>query len=276
LGIITITSDFGTKDYLAGACKGILLKAMPQATLCDITYHIDPYNFAEASYIIANSTRHFPAHSFHLLLFNLFDKPDCKPVIAWHMDQYYFTSDNGLLPMVLRGQPDKAILLPLPAPDQRYHVLAWVNLFAGAIKAIETGQPLYHLGEEADNLQEKTGLLPAYGEDYLEGRILFIDRFENVVVNITGHDFAQVGKGRPFVIMVSVNDTIQKIYGGYPQTGEGRLLAFFNSAGYLELAINKGNAAGLLGLQAFSHLSNPELMKQRMFYQTIRIIFTNS
>jgi S-adenosylmethionine hydrolase len=276
LAIITITSDFGTKDYLAGACKGILLSTMPQATLCEITHQIEPYNFAEAAYIIANGTRHFPENSFHLLLFNLFDKPDSRPLIAWHMGHYYLTSDNGLLPMVLSGQPEKALLLATPPPEQRYHLTAWVKLFAAAIKAIETGLPWYNLGEEVDNLQEKTALQPIYGDDYLEGRILFIDRFENVVVNITRHDFMRVGKGRPFVIMVSVNDTIQKIQGGYPQTGEGRLLAFFNSAGYLELAINKGNAAGLLGLQAFNHLTNPDLMKQRMFYQTIRIIFTNS
>ena len=275
MAIITITSDFGTKDYLAGACKGILLQAQPQAVLCDITHQIEPYNFAEAAYIIANSTVHFPEHSFHLLLFNLFDKADCKPVIAWHHGQYYCTPNNGLLPMVLRQQPEKAIFLPL-SETKRYNVLGWVEAFAAAIHALAEGKPFYRLGEETDELEVKNAMLPAYGEDYLDGRIVYIDRFENVVVNIGYDDFVKVGRGRPFVIMVSVNDTIRKIHMGYPQTGEGRVLAFFNSAGYLELAVNKGNAAGLLGLQAFSHLTNPELMKQRMFYQTIRILFTNS
>jgi S-adenosylmethionine hydrolase len=272
VAIVTLTSDFGTKDYLAGAFKGRLLNRYAQCRLVDISHDIAPFNFAEAAYIIKNSVAHFPVHSFHLLLVNMFDSVNALPVLAFHEGQYFGVPDNGLLPMVLGSQPEQAISLSLPAGMQ-FNTLAWADCFGEAIAQIQSGLPFYQLGTEPEALVEKTSLLANFGDDYIDGRIIFIDRFENVVVNITRNDFEKVGKGRPFTIAFKSKDHIRKISLGYPQVSEGSSLAFFNSAGYLEIAVNKGNAAGLFGLQAFSHLSNPEFIKARMFYQTVRILF---
>lgn len=272
MAIVTLTSDFGNKDYLTGAFKGRLLNQYAQCQLIDITHEVAPFNFAEAHYIIKNSVTHFPKHSFHLLLVNIFDTVQSTPILAFHEGQYYGAPDNGLLPMVLGGQPELAINLPLAAADQ-FNTLAWADQFGKAIQHIESGHPFQTLGEEPEQLVEKNNLLANYGDDYIDGRIIFIDRFENVVVNITKQDFETIGKGRPFTIAFKSKDNIRKISGGYPQVSEGGSLAFFNAAGYLEIAVNKGNAAGLFGLQAFSHLSNPEFIKSRMFYQTVRILF---
>lgn len=272
MAIVTLTSDFGTKDYLAGAFKGRLLSCYAGCRLVDITHDIAPFNFAEAAYIIKNSVEHYPEHSFHLLLVNMFDTVNSLPVLAWHNGQYYGVPDNGLLPMVLGSQPEQAVTLPL-SPALQFNTLAWADCFGEAIAHIHGGMPFHQLGAEPDTLVEKTSLQANYGEDYIDGRIIFIDRFENVVVNITRRDFEQVGKGRAFTIAFKSKDNIRRISLGYPQVSEGSSLAFFNSAGYLEIAVNKGNAAGLFGLQAFSHLSNPEFIKARMFYQTVRILF---
>lgn len=272
MAVITLTSDFGNKDYLAGAFKGILLSVFPQANPVDISHDIAPFNFAEAAYIIRNSCPYFPEHSFHLLLVNLFDTDTCEPILAYHQGQYYATANNGLLPMVLNGQPEKAIILPLEE-KYKYNTLSWARLFGDTIRHITSGQPFNHLGIEINHLYEKSNLQPNYRQDYIDGRIIFIDRFENVIVNITQKDFDTIGRGRSFYIQFKANETIRKISLGYPQVPEGGILAFFNAAGYLEIAVNKGNAAGLFGLQTFSHLSNPEFVKQRMFYQTVRIYF---
>jgi S-adenosyl-L-methionine hydrolase (adenosine-forming) len=272
VAIVTLTSDFGTKDYLAGAFKGRLLNSYADCRLVDISHDIAPFNFAEAAYIIKNSVQHFPEHSFHLLLVNMYDTVNALPILAWHQGQYYGVPDNGLLPMVLGEQPEQAVKLFIK-PELQFNTLAWADLFGAAISHLQNGRPFHQLGPEPDAILEKTSLQANYGDDYIDGRIIFIDRFENVVVNITRKDFEQVGKGRPFTIAFKSKDNIRKISEGYPQVSEGSSLAFFNSAGYLEIAVNKGNAAGLFGLQAFSHLSNPEFIKARMFYQTVRILF---
>ncbi len=272
VAIVTLTSDFGTKDYLAGAFKGRLLSQFSGCNLVDISHDIAPFNFSEAAYIFKNSVIHYPKHSFHLLLVNMFDSPQSKPVLAFHNHQYYGAPDNGLLPMALGAQPEQVVSLELPKGEQ-YNSLAWADVFGKAIQHIENGHPFYTLGTEPETLQQKNNLPPNYGDDYIDGRIIFIDRFENVVVNITRTDFETIGKGRSFVIAFKSKDTIRKISDGYAQVSEGSSLAFFNAAGYLEIAVNKGNAAGLFGLQAFSHLSNPEFLKSRMFYQTVRVLF---
>ncbi len=244
----------------------------PACRLIDISHDIAPFNFAEAAYIIKNSVTHFPEHSFHLLMVNMFDSVQSLPLLAWHKGQYYGVPDNGLLPMVIGEQPEQAVTLHIDKSLQ-FNTLAWADLFGAAVAHIQEGKPFHQLGTEPDAIVEKTNLQSNFGPDYIDGRIIFIDRFENVVVNITRQDFEQVGKGRPFTIAFKSKDTIRKISEGYPQVSEGSSLAFFNSAGYLEIAVNKGNAAGLFGLQAFSHLSNPEFIKARMFYQTVRILF---
>ncbi len=272
VAIVTLTSDFGSKDYLAGALKGTLLSIYPPAQITDISHDIAPFNFAEAAYIIGNSVKHFPIHSFHLLLVNMFDNTKAKPIMAYHKGHYFGVADNGLLPMIIKGQPEQAVSLPI-LPNEQYNTLAWASLFGAAIRHIAEGQPFYTLGDEAETMEEKSNLLPNYGSDFIEGRIIYIDRFENVIVNITRQDFDHVGRDRSFSIVFKSNESIQKISLGYPQVSEGRILAFFNAAGYLEIAVNKGNAASLFGLQTFSHLANPEFLKQRMFYQTVRIMF---
>jgi S-adenosyl-L-methionine hydrolase (adenosine-forming) len=272
VAIVTLTSDFGGKDYIAGAFKGRLLRQYAPCQLIDITHEVAPFNFSEAAYIISNSVVHFPENSFHLLLVDLFDNVHSVPVLAFHKGHYYGAPDNGLLPMVLGEQPELAVALSLPK-SQHFNTLAWADSFGNAIKHIEEGLPLQQLGNEPEYLAEKINLQVNYGADFIDGRIIFIDRFENVVVNITRKDFESIGKGRAFEITFKSKDTIQKIIDGYPQVSEGSKLAFFNAAGYLEISVNKGNAAGLFGLQAFSHLSNPEFIKSRMFYQTVRILF---
>jgi S-adenosylmethionine hydrolase len=272
VAIVTLTSDFGAKDYLAGAFKGRLLNQYALCNLIDITHEIAPFNFSEAAYIIKNSVTHFPSHSFHLLLVNMFDSVHSLPILAFHKGQYFGAPDNGLLPMVLGCQPEQAVALPIDVKNQ-FNSLAWADLFGKAISHIENGMPFQNLGSEPQQISEKNSLLANYGEDFIDGRIIFIDRFENVVVNISRAEFETVGKGRPFTIAFKSKDTIQKINEGYPQVSEGSSLAFFNAAGYLEIAVNKGNAAGLFGLQAFSHLANPDFLKSRMFYQTVRVHF---
>ena len=272
MAIVTLTSDFGSKDYLAGAFKGRLLQRLPDCRLMDITHEVEPFNFAEAAYIIQNSVFHYPLHSYHLLLVNLFDSTHSLPLFAYHNGSYFGVADNGLLPMVIGGQPEQVIQLPLH-PSQQYDTLAWAEAFARAIGKLESGEAFHEIGKEPESVSEKFSLKANYGDDFIDGRIVFIDRFGNVVVNITREEFERIGKGRPFTLAFNSRDHIQKINNGYPQVNEGSRLAFFNAAGFLEIAINKGNAAGLFGLQAFDHLANPEFIRSRMFYQTVRILF---
>jgi len=109
----------------------------------------------------------------------------------------------------------------------------------------------------------------------IEGQIIFIDHFENVIVNITQEQFEQQRKGRRFKIVFKRDEIIERISGSYADVPQGEKLVLFNSAGYMEIAINKGNAAGLFGLKGYNESSQQvsSMVQNRLFYQTVKVFF---
>ena len=270
MAIITLTSDIGTKDYLPGAVKGRLLSINNSFIIADISHNISPFNYNEAVYIVRNSFPEFPPNSWHILLINLFDTAVTNMILAWHEGHYFACADNGLLPMVFDGMPEQAVVLPFNGPA---NVMHWVEKVGRAIQAMEAGKAFHTLGEEPGNIIVKHNLKPISNEDYLEGRIIYIDNFENVIVNITKDLFDSICKGRRFRINFKGDESITRISNGYGEVAEGSTLAFFNTAGYLEIAVNKGNAAGLFGLQQFNTNLTTGISQSRIFYQTVKVYF---
>lgn len=268
--LLTLTSDIGNQDYLAGAIKGQLLQINPSFTLVDVSHHIAPFNYPQAAYICRNAIRNFPPFTYHLLLVNLFDKTPEKLLLAYHDQQYILCADNGLLTMVLEGKPEMVIGLPI-APNVEKNTLGCTAVMGRAIQQLQSGMGLQQIGEPDTSFLEKNHLRPLLGDNWMEGQIIFIDNFENIVVNITREQFEEQRNGRRFRIVFKRDEVIERISETYASVPEGEKLALFNSAGYLEIAINKGNAAGLFGLQGFSEKSQSQ--QNRLFYQTARIFF---
>lgn len=270
MALLTLTSDIGDQDYLVGAIKGQLLETDPGFTIVDITHRIAPFNYPQAAYVCRNAIKNFPSYSFHLLLVNLFDRKIDQLLLAFHRNQYILCADNGLLTMVLEDKPEMVIGLPLD-PTVTRTTLYCTSVMAKAIRQLQMGTGLQLIGDSDIQIVEKNHLTPRFEENWMEGQIIFIDNFENIVINITREQFENQRKGRAFRIVFKRDEVIDRISETYSDVPEGEKLALFNSAGYLEIAINKGNAAGLFGLQRFSEQS-PSL-QNRLFYQTARVLF---
>ncbi|MEX0636464.1 MAG: SAM hydroxide adenosyltransferase, partial [Ferruginibacter sp.] len=150
------------------------------------------------------------------------------------------------------------------------------SVFAEAFRDIAAGKKLEDIGDAEISIKVKNPLKPMLSSDWIEGQIIFIDNFENVVVNIHRDDFEEQRKGRRFSIVFKRDETIDKISETYADVAEGKELAHFNSSGYLEISINKGNAAGLFGLQGFSETLQISTHQNRLFYQTVKIFFENN
>ena len=273
MATITLTSDFGYRNYITGGIKGCLLTGNQQHNIVDISHEIEPFNFNDALYIFGNAYQHFPAHTWHLLFVNVFYRPIPQFLLAWHKGHYFAAPDNGLLPMVLGDLPQQCILLPMPKENAL--TIDWTKAIGQAIEEMEKGTSFHELGEEPEEIKRMATPQPALGADYIEGHIIFIDRFENVVINIRRNIFDEVGRGRQFSISLTLNEKIEQIHQHYGQVREGDKLAFFNQSGYLEIAINKGNAAGLFGLRTTGSGSASRL-NSRMFYERVRIHFFNA
>lgn len=270
MALLTLTSDIGHQDYLVAAVKGQLLHINPSFSLVDISHKLTPFNYPQAAYICRNAIFRFPPHSFHLVLVNLFDRPPEQLLLAYHNEQYILCADNGLLTMILEEKPEMVIGLPL-APNADKNTLYCVKKMAEAVQQLHNGARIDQIGTPDVPFLVKNHLRPALGKDWIEAQIIHIDHFENIIVNINKTAFEEHRRNRSFKIHFKRDETIDRISSCYADVPEGEKLALFNSAGYLEIAINKGNASGLLGLQGFT--DQPANIQNRLYYQSVRIQF---
>jgi len=272
--LLTLTSDIGQQDYLVGAVKGGLLQINPSFTLIDISHNISPFNYPQAAYVCRNAIRNFPSGTFHIVMVNLFDKRRDHLLLVEHKDQYIGCADNGLITMILEETPQKIVALPLDNSKQK-NTLNCAKVFAEAYQNILEGNTVEECGDPEISIEVKNPLRPLRGEKYIEGQIIFIDNFENVIINITREEFEEQRRGRSFKIVFKRDEIIEKISETYADVHESEKLALFNSANYLEIAINKGNAAGLFGLEGYTDKVSmqTQYMQNRLLYQTVKIYF---
>lgn len=274
--IVTLSSDIGLQDYITGAIKGKLLQENEQFNIVDISHHLSSFNYPQAAYICRNAIRNFPKGSFHLVLVNLFDERPDHLLLIEHDGQYIGCADNGIITMILEETPQKVVALEMEKTVPK-NTLYCTSVFASAINGIVNGKKIEEVGDDSVSIRVKNPLRPMLGQNWMEGQIIFIDNFENVVINIHKDDFEQQRKGRNFSIVFKRNEVIDRISETYADVPEGEKLAHFNAAGYLEISLNKGNAAGLLGLMGYAENSLQDQLAQSLnnslFYQTVKVYF---
>jgi len=266
--LLTLTSDFGIADPMVGAVKGEILKINEGFHIIDITHDIAPFNFMQAAYLCKPLFKNYPPETFHLVLVNLFDSPINHLLFVKHQDQYIGIPDNGLITMILDGDPDEVVSLPVEIDNLSIGTL--IQIWMTAFQAISAGQAMNKIGHSIETLVQKRTMKALISSQYIEGQILMIDRFNNVVVNITIYEFEEARKGRKFKIVLLRDAFIEEISSIYSDVQDGEKLARFNEAGYLEIAINKGFAAPLFGLGEYVQSSTQQ---KRQYYQTIKIFF---
>ena len=274
MAVITLSTDIGQSDFIIGALKGQLVSAVPTANIIDITHQLPPFNYSQAAYVCRNAIRNIPEDTFHLVLVNLFDEKPDHLLLAEHKGHIIGCADNGLLTMILEEVPQQVVALPLDKTQQK-NTIYCTSIFAQAFASLLSGKKITELGDPGVSMRVKNPLRPLLGNNWIEGQIIFIDNFENVIVNITREEFEEQRKGRSFKIVFKRDEVIDRMSDTYADVNEGEKLALFNSAGYLEIAINKGNAAGLFGLQGFSEKQQQQSQYQsnRLFYQTVKVHF---
>jgi S-adenosyl-L-methionine hydrolase (adenosine-forming) len=268
MAIVTLSSDIGQQDFIVAAIKGQLLHYNNAFTLVDITHQLLKENYPQATYICGNAIKHFPNNSFHIVLLDCFANNN-PFLLAYHNNQFIICADNGLLTMLCGTKPNTIISLPTNSGN----LLQKTAIIANAIQGLVSGKAIQNIGEITNTIVEKYSLRAIVTDNWIDAQILYIDAFENVVVNINEQEFEEYRDGRNFKLIFQRQETIEKISASYAHTQEGEILAWFNSAGYLELALNRGNMAGLFGLQGYNENLQNAHMHSKLYYQTIRIFF---
>ena len=252
MSIITLTTDFGYKDYFVSVIKAALLHEIPSTTIIDISHEISPFNHTEASYILKNAYSSFPKGTVHIVGVESEFTPENKHLVMRYDGHYFIGADNGIFSLLREGIPyeklveiniHNAILTSFPVLDVFVKVAGHLSR-NGSMDVI--GKPIHHM-------KELRGVQPVLNESgkQLIGSVIYIDNFGNVVTNIKKNSFQEIQKTRTFTIFTK-NVKFDAIYTSYASAinfnipkenreEEGKKIALWNAAGHLELSIYKSN-----------------------------------
>ncbi len=249
--IITLTTDWGLRDHYAGSVKGAILSRYAEAKIVDITHCVAVFDILQASFIIRNCFRDFPKGSIHIISVNSQLEMDLNHLVMEYDGHYFIGPDVGVFSMICDNEPARFVKIAIGPDISDAHLnFPTRYLFVNAACHLAQGGELEDLGDLTTAVVEKHMLRPTVEGTTIRGSIQYVDIYGNVITNISKNLFEDVFQGRPFIIYLRKNDyDIDQISEFYNDVPHGEKLALFNSAGYLEIAINTGSATGLLNLK---------------------------
>jgi S-adenosylmethionine hydrolase len=247
MAIITLTTDLGDKDIYQAALKGSILKLLPTVNIVDITNNVATFNIQQAAFILKNSFYYFPEATVHLIgIDTVFSNSTRYLAIKYH-SHYFVGADNGIFSLMFDDAPDEVVEINI-MQDLKFLHFPLADIFVKAACHLANGGTLSQIGLPVQSLENKMNLQPVIEKSLIKGSVIYIDSFQNVITNITKELFNRVQQGRRFVLYFKRNETINQLSWHYNEVPEGEKLCMFGISDHLEIAINKGNASGLLGL----------------------------
>ena len=254
--IITLISDWGLSDYYVAAVKGMIYKFHPEANIVDITHQVQPFDSAEAAYILKNSYPNFPDETIHIIGINTEESINDAHIIAYYNKQYFIGTDDGIFSLIFDSDPEYIIELNIPL-ETSIHTFSSRDRFAKAAAHIAKGGNPKELGSAKNDLVKKMLFNPLLNEDSLKGMVIHIDNYNNLITNIDKAEFKKFVSSSQFEISFrSQKYKASEIHESYGDVRPGEIVALFTSRNLLEIAINKGKAASLLGI----HKKDPILI----------------
>jgi len=265
MSIITLTTDFGTKDHFVGAIKGTIYSELPNAKIVDISHEISPFNITETAYILKNAYKSFPEGSIHIIGVDS-ELNDENKHIALKLDNHYFICpDNGVISLLASEiKPEKIVEINIH--DRVATSFPVLDVFVKVACHIVRGGTLEVIGKIIPEFKQLIELQPTISSDEktITGNIIYVDNYGNSISNINKKLFQEISKGRDFEV-IAKRYTFKKIYTKYSdivdfslpkdqRQKDGNKMAIFNTSNYLEIAMYRsnsntvGSASTLLGL----------------------------
>ncbi len=247
MAIITLTTDLGYKDFYQAALKGSILSQFPNANIVDISHDISAFNVPQAAFILKNAFHYFPKGTVHLIGIDSVFNEKTRYLALKYRDHYFVGSDNGIFSLLFDEEPSEIVELNI-MQDLRYLHFPLSDIFPKAASHLAKGGKLKDIGIPVSGVEEKMTLQPVIERDIIRGSVIYIDSFQNIITNITKELFTNVQLNREFTLYFKRNESISSLSWHYNEVPEGEKLCLFGISNHLEIAINKGNASGLLGL----------------------------
>lgn len=242
--IITITTDFGLEDYFVGVMKGVMLSINPDARLVDLNNNIDKHDILKAAVSLNNSYYFFPSGSVHLVVVDPGVGSSRKPVTVKAGDHYFVGPDNGVFTLIYKKYDSfevREITNSSCMLDNISSTFHGRDIFAPAAAHVSVEKKIDHVGGIVNDPVTINLNYPSVTDSGIIGKVVYKDIFGNLITNIK----AEMIDGKDIVRISGV--TIPGISCSYSDVAKGYPVALIGSSGYLEIAVNMGNAAEYFG-----------------------------
>ena len=258
--IITLTTDFGSSDHFVGAMKGVILDILPEARIVDICHSVLAFDVLDGALTVSQAYSYFPNRTIHVVIVDPGVGTARRPILA-SSDKYHFVApDNGVLSLVYARESRMHVRhitaehYYLQPVSNTFHAR---DIFSPVAAYLAKEVDSLKFGEEVDDYVRFSAPKPkAVDETRLRGVVLKVDRFGNLITNITPQDAPMLfGTGATGFKIVVGSREITEIRNAYAEGAPGEVIGILGSMGFLEIAANRGAAAQLTGAGKGSDIS---------------------
>lgn len=254
--IITLTTDFGQQDHYVSVMKAVMLKVNPAVRFIDTSHDIPPQDIMAGAWVVRNSALLFPEGTVHLVVVDPGVGTTRKPVALKIRDQFFVGPDNGIFSLIGEDFEYEAVHLTnktywLNEQSSTFHGR---DIFAPVAAHLSKGRALFDLGDPLEKLVTFRWAMPISDRDGVQGWVVHIDRYGNLITNIPSSMIREAGLNASLRIYVG-NTILDKIAETFASVPDGEPVAYIGSSDNLEIAINKGNAKQMLGVEKGAQVS---------------------
>ncbi len=251
--IITLTTDFGLNDHFVGTMKAVILGILPEARIVDICHSVQAFDVLDGALTLSQAYSYFPVGTIHMVVVDPGVGTARRPIVVTTERYEFVAPDNGVLSLIY-GREERVHVRHVTA--EHYFLQPVSNTFHGRdvfapITAyLAKGVDPAKFGEEVQDFVRFSAPRPKpVNQNTLRGVVLKVDRFGNLVTNITPEDAPLLFAAEPaaFKIVVGKRE-ITEMKTAYSQGAPGEVFGLLGSMGYLEIVANRGAAAQILGV----------------------------
>ncbi len=250
--IITLTTDYGTDDHLVGSLKGVILKINPEVTIVDISHHVTAFDLLDGALTIGAAYSYFPPKTIHIVVVDPGVGTERRPLLVSAQNQYFIAPDNGVLSLIY--EREQSNLVVRHANAEHYYLQPLSNTFHGrdvfapVAAWLSKGWQTPAMGDEIQDYKKMALPRPKAGDAGLKGLVLKIDSFGNLVTNFRAEDLPSGAQTDGALKMQVGTQAVSRLVDTFARGKADEPVAYIGSSGYLEIAINKGNASRKLAI----------------------------
>ena len=200
--LITLTSDMGLKDYYVAAMKGAIYSQLPDAKIVDISHNIPPFDILHASFVLKNTFKQFPKNTIHIIGVDAEKSEENNHLIVENHDQYFIGADNGIFSLIFDKKPDgiwniniNTELNDYSFPTKDIFIPIACHLARGGLPSV--------VAKEIQEIKTKQLFRPIIDNNSIKAMVCYIDKYGNLMTNVTKQIFKDVGKSRSFKIFLT-------------------------------------------------------------------------